>query len=146
MHGAVDIRARVVCSAGTYIRTLAEDLGKRLGLGAHLAELRRTRAGRFTIENALTLEEMAERTASASLAQALISPGDALPHLPAIELDEEQARRTVHGIDFLLADDAARSWIQGNSIRMTSHGELIAIGTFDANSNTVHPAVVIGAG
>ncbi len=80
--GAVDLRARVVCSAGTYIRTLAEDLGKRLGIGAHLAELRRTRAGRFSIENALTLEEMAERTASASLAQALISPGDALSHLP----------------------------------------------------------------
>ena len=144
--GAVDLRARVVCSAGTYIRTLAEDLGKRLGIGAHLAELRRTRAGRFTIENALTLEEMAERTASASLAQALISPGDALSHLPLIELDEEQARRTVHGIDLLLADDAARSWIQGDSIRMTSHGELIAIGTFDATSNTLHPAVVLGTG
>ncbi len=144
--GTVDLRARVVCSAGTYIRTLAEDLGKSLGIGAHLAELRRTRAGRFSIENALTLEEMAERTASASLAQALISPGDALSHLPCIELDEEQARRTVHGIDLLLADDAARSWIQGDSIRMTSRGELIAIGTFDANSNTVHPAVVLGTG
>lgn len=141
--GAVDLRARVVCSAGTYIRTLAEDLGKRLGIGAHLAELRRTRAGRFTIENALTLEEMAERAASASLAQALISPGDTLSHLPLIELDEEQARRTVHGIDLLLADDETQSWAQGDSIRMTSRGELIAIGTFDANSNTLHPAVVI---
>lgn len=144
--GAVDLHARVVCSAGTYIRTLAEDLGKRLGIGAHLAELRRTRAGRFTIENALTLEELAERTASASLAQALISPNEALSHLPAIELDEEQARRTFHGIDLLIADDAARSWIQGDSIRMTSHGELIAIGTFDANSHTVHPAVVLRTG
>ncbi len=130
--GAVDLSARVVCSAGTYIRTLAEDLGKRLGIGAHLAELRRTRAGRFSIENAITLEEMAERTASASLAQALISPADALSHFPLVELDEEQARRTVHGIDLLLPDDAARAWIQGDSIRMTSHGELIAIGTFDA--------------
>ena len=144
--GALDLRARVVCSAGTYIRTLAEDLGKRLGIGAHLAELRRTRAGQFTIENALTLEEMAERTASASLAPALISPGAALSHLALIELDEEQARRTVHGIALLVADDAARSWIQGESIRMTSHGELIAIGTFDANRNTVHPAVVLGTG
>ncbi|HKO35844.1 MAG TPA: tRNA pseudouridine(55) synthase TruB [Pyrinomonadaceae bacterium] len=139
--GAVDLRARVVCSAGTYIRTLAEDLGKRLGLGAHLAELRRTRAGRFTIENALTLEEMVER--SGSLAQALISPGDTLSHLPLIELDEEQARRTVHGIDLLLADDETQSWVQGDSIRLTRRGELIAIGTFDVNSNTLHPAVVI---
>lgn len=141
-----DFRARVVCSAGTYVRTLAEDLGKRLGMGAHLAELRRTRAGRFTIENALTLEELAERMASASLAQTLISPGDALSHLALIELDEEQARRTVQGIDLLLADNEVRSWNQGESIRMTSRGELIAVGTFDANSNTVHPAVVIRTG
>ena len=144
--GAVDLRARVVCSAGTYIRTLAEDLGKRLGIGAHLAELRRTRAGRFTIENAITPEELAERTANASLGQALISPGDALSHLPALELDEEQARRTVHGIDLRIPDEEARSWIQGDSIRMTSRGELIAIGAFDPNSNTVHPAVVLGTG
>lgn len=145
-EGSLDLRARVVCSAGTYIRTLAEDLGKRLGVAAHLAELRRTRAGRFSIENAITLDKIAERTASASLMEVLISPGEALSHLVSIELDEEQARRTVHGIDLLLADDEARSWSQGDSIRMTSRGELIAIGTFDANTNTVHPAVVIGTG
>ena len=144
--GYLDLRARVVCSAGTYIRTLAEDLGKRLGVSAHLAELRRTRAGRFAIDSAITLEEIAERMASASLGQELISPGDALSHLPSIELDEEQARRTVHGIDQLLADGEPRSWMQGDSIRMTSRGELIAIGTFDANSKRVHPAVVIGTG
>ena len=142
--GKLDLGARVVCSAGTYVRTLAEDLGKGLGVGAHLAELRRTRAGRFSIEDAITLEELAERTASASLLAGLISPGEALSHLASIELDEEQARRTVHGIDLLLADDEARSWSQGDSICMTSRGELIAIGTFDANSNTIHPAVVIG--
>ncbi|HEX6189826.1 MAG TPA: tRNA pseudouridine(55) synthase TruB [Pyrinomonadaceae bacterium] len=142
--GTADLSARVVCSAGTYIRTLAEDLGVRLGIGAHLAALRRTRAGRFKINDALTLEELTERMASASLAQALIAPGDAISHLALIELDEEQARRTVQGIDLLLADNEARSWNQGDSIRMTSRGELIAVGTFDANSNTVHPAVVIG--
>jgi len=144
--GTADLGARVVCSAGTYVRTLAEDLGKRLGIGAHLAELRRTRAGRFEIKDALTLEELAERMADAPLPQAMISPGDALSHLPSVELDEEQARRTVHGIDLCMPDDEARSWIQGDAIRMTSRGELIAIGTFDAISKTVHPAVVIGTG
>src|SRR5712692_6484537 len=53
--GMQDLRVRVVCSAGTYIRTLAEDLGQQLGRGAHLAELRRTRAGKFKIEDAITL-------------------------------------------------------------------------------------------
>ena len=138
--GTADLRARVVCSAGTYVRTLGDDLGKRLGIGAHLAELRRTRAGRFCIEDAITLEELAERMASASLE--LISPGEALSHLPSIELDEEQARRTLHGIDLRL-DEEPPPWAAGDSIRMTSRGGLIAVGTFDASSNTVHPAVVI---
>src|SRR5688500_7487383 len=66
-EGAVDLRARVVCSAGTYIRTLAEDLGKRLGLGAHLAELRRTRAGRFEIKDSITLESLAARMTEEAL-------------------------------------------------------------------------------
>lgn len=145
-EGAADLRARVVCSAGTYIRTLAEDLGKKLGLGAHLAELRRTRAGRFSIESAITLEELTERMANASVAQKLVSPDEALAHLPSIEFDEEQARRTVHGIDLLLPEDETRSWVDGDSLRMTSGGELIAIGKFDANSLTVHPAVVIKTG
>ena len=144
--GTADLRARVVCSAGTYVRTLAEDLGKRLGTGAHLAALRRTRAGRFEINDAQTLEDLAERMAQGSLPQALISPGDALSHLPSIVLDEAQAGQTIHGIDLRLADDESRLWIEGDSIRMTSRGELIAVGTFDASSHTVHPAVVIGTG
>ena len=140
--GTADLRARVICSAGTYVRTLAEDLGKSLGLGAHLTELRRTRAGRFGLKDAITLEELAERMTGGSMT-AFILPNEALSHLPSIELNEEQARRTIHGIDLRIPEDKARSWIQGDSIRMTSRGELIAIGTFDASSNTVHPAVVV---
>jgi tRNA pseudouridine55 synthase len=141
--GTADLRARVICSAGTYVRTLAEDLGKRLGVGAHLAELRRTRAGRFEIKDAITLEELTERMTGGSMTGAFILPNEALSHLPSIELDEEQARRTIHGIDLRIPEDKAPSWIQGDSIRMTSRGEFIAIGTFDASSNTLHPAVVV---
>ena len=142
--GTADLRARVVCSAGTYVRTLAEDLGKRVGMGAHLAELRRTRAGRFEIKDAISLDHLTERRES--LSQVLISPDDALSHMPSVELDGEQAQRTVHGIKMRLADDEAQSWSEGDSIRMRSHGELIAIGTFHASSHTLHPAVVIGTG
>jgi tRNA pseudouridine55 synthase len=144
--GAVDLRARVVCSAGTYIRTLAEDLGKCLGIGAHLAALRRTRAGPFSIENALTLDALEEFAASTTVDRRVISSNDALSHLASVELDSEQARRTVHGIDLKIGDNEAESWTQGDSIRLTSGGELIAIGTFDMSSNTVHPAVVIRTG
>src|ERR1700716_561044 len=58
--GTRDLKVRVVCSAGTYIRTLAEDFGKQLGVGAHVAELRRTRAGQFKIADALTLDRLNE--------------------------------------------------------------------------------------
>jgi tRNA pseudouridine55 synthase len=52
-----DVHFRVTCSTGTYIRSLAHDLGVALGCGAHLAELRRTRIGDFSVEDALTMEE-----------------------------------------------------------------------------------------
>src|SRR6185369_12537838 len=54
--GTFDFDVRVECSSGTYVRTLAEDFGKRLRVGAHLAELRRTRVGDFQIQHAQTLE------------------------------------------------------------------------------------------
>ncbi len=56
LDGTFDFHARVSCSSGTYVRTLAEDFGKRLHVGAHLAELRRTRVGDFPIEQAVTLD------------------------------------------------------------------------------------------
>jgi len=57
-HGAREIRVRVVCSKGTYVRCLAGDVGERLGCGGHLAALRRTAAGGFRVEDALTLDEI----------------------------------------------------------------------------------------
>ena len=66
-EGTRDLTVRVASSAGTYIRTLAEDFGKQLGLGAHLAELRRTRAGSFKITEANTLEQLSELAESGSL-------------------------------------------------------------------------------
>src|SRR5881227_2385002 len=56
--GTCDVRARVVCSAGTYVRALAESVGERLGTGAHLAALRRTRAGSFQIKDAVAPDEL----------------------------------------------------------------------------------------
>lgn len=144
--GSCDLRVRVVCSAGTYIRTLAEDLGNKLGVGAHLAALRRTRAGRFRIENALSLDELAERTSANAIAAALIPPEAAVGHLPVIELDEEQARQTLHGIDLQVELEVAQQWNDGESVRLLKHGELIAVGKFDRDRNVIHPAVVLTNG
>ncbi|HYV24741.1 MAG TPA: tRNA pseudouridine(55) synthase TruB [Pyrinomonadaceae bacterium] len=141
--GSVDLRVRVLCSAGTYIRTLAEDLGQKLGIGSHLAELRRTRAGAFQINGALTLERLAEVCKLEILDDALVSPYSALSHLPEIELDTEQARRTMHGLALEFAPDGPPSLTDGDAIRLSLNNELIAVGRFDASQSVIHPEVVL---
>jgi len=139
-----DLKVHVVCSAGTYIRTLAEDFGNQLGVGAHVAELRRTRAGQFKIENAITLERLNELAQLESLEQMLISPDATLSSLPALQLGADAARRIVHGIDLQLEGANGSSWTSGQAVRLRNEdGQLIAVGIYDGQRGTVHPQVVI---
>jgi tRNA pseudouridine55 synthase len=140
--GSLDIQVRVVCSAGTYIRTLAEDLGKELGVGAHLIELRRTRAGQFQIDAAMTLEKLAEAVAQNKLADAFISPHAALSQLPSIDLDDEQLRRTLHGLA-LMMNDHDLSLSDGDPVRLSKDKQLVAIGKYHAEQCSIHPAIVL---
>ncbi len=82
----------VVCSAGTYIRSLAHDLGQALGCGAHLAELLRTASGPFLLADAHPLEELRTLAERGQLAQVLLPPQAALYALPAVTLTPPQAR------------------------------------------------------
>ena len=134
---------RVVCSAGTYIRTLAEDFGKRLGLGAHVASLRRTRAGRFKIADALTLERLSELAESVNnIGAALISPDAAISHLPAVSVSADDVSRTLHGVDLRIEDVVAADWLEGQPVRMRDmNGALIAVGIYQQDA--IHPSVVI---
>lgn len=87
----------VECSKGTYIRSLAYDLGRALGCGAHLAGLVRTRSGPFRLEESITLEELARAGEQGTLA-AYAQPADrALEQFPALHLDDESAMRVKHG-------------------------------------------------
>lgn len=87
-HGN-DVEIRVVCSGGTYMRTYAHDLGQRLGCGAHLASLRRTRVGKFEIEDAVTLEEVSEDD---------VWPlAEALPPTPLVSLTHRQVESIRQG-------------------------------------------------
>ena len=143
--GSSDFQARVVCSAGTYVRTLAEDLGKQLGIGAHLLELRRTRAGNFSVHDALTLEQLAGLSESNLAESKLIPPDAVLSHLPAIELTADEVGRTLHGIDLSVDDRAVENWSDGEPVRMRdADGQLIAVGNYDESQRAVHPKVVIG--
>ena len=142
--GTADLPVRVVCSAGTYIRTLAEDLGKRLGVGAHLSELRRTRAGTFKIEEAIPLERVAELVKNEALTQALISPDELLSHLPSIQLTDEDAHRARHGIDLKIEETVFSSWEDEQPVRLRDASDnLIAVGKFSRTDTSVHPGVVI---
>ncbi len=139
-----DLAVRVACSAGTYVRTLAESFGERLGVGAHLAELRRTGAGQFRIEDAITLDRLSEVVQSDSIKQVLISPDAALAHLPFLDLDAEGAARVCHGIDIAIQDARAADWPEGQPVRMRhAAGALIAVGAYHRDREVIHPRVVI---
>ena len=87
----------VDCSAGFYIRSLAHDLGERLGVGAHLSALRRTRIGDFGLELAVTLDTV-ERDPHGAVS-AMVSLADMLPKLPTMVLTAEGVKRAIHGRD-----------------------------------------------
>jgi len=145
-HDCHDLRVRVVCSAGTYIRTLAEDFGMKLGIGAHVAELRRTRAGRFAIAEAVTLDQLSELAESHKIDTALISPDAAISHLPAAGLSDDEVARTLHGAGLQIENPDASLWPDGQAVRMRDDdGKLVAVGTYDKNRRFLHPSVVIAS-
>jgi tRNA pseudouridine55 synthase len=87
----------VHCSKGTYARTLADDLGKMLGCGAHLYSLVRVRAGRFELKDALTLHELTALVDAGKGDDPLIPVEEALDHLPAVRVLPEASRLILHG-------------------------------------------------
>ena len=114
-----DVRFRVSCSSGTYVRALARDIGEALGVGAHLTELRRTRVGHFRVEGALATTDLSDR---AVVARRAVDPVTALAHLPAVAVDEEAARRLAHGQRLRLAAGAP-----SGLVAVTTDGALLAI-------------------
>ena len=142
--GTCDLTVRVVCSAGTYVRSLAEAVGERLGVGAHVVELRRTRAGQFAIDDATRLDRLSELMETASIDDAMISPDAAMAHLPAVCLSNDDVTRTLHGVDMQIENAQARSWSEGQPVRMRDlNGALVAVGVYRERGSAIHPRVVI---
>jgi len=139
--GTRDLEVRVVCSAGTYIRTLAEEFGKRLGTSAHLAELRRTRAGEFSLDVAATLEQLKLSVDEESIGTILRPPDAALSRMPFVHLTADEERRARHGQD-VRAGQAG--WPDRTGIRMLDpRGNLIGVGYFDEKKQVLHPRIVL---
>lgn len=99
---APDLHLRIRCSAGTYVRSLAHDLGQRLGTGAYLAALRRSAVGSFTLASAIPLDVLSPE----NFAGHVQPPDSAVGHLPSLDLDGEAAGRLRHG-QRLPREDAA---------------------------------------
>jgi tRNA pseudouridine55 synthase len=118
------LRIDVRCGAGTYIRSLARDIGEALGCGAHLGALRRTAAGSFTVEEAWPLPDI-ERLADAdTVADALIAPDEGVLELPAAILGLEHRRHLEQG-KLVAVPSGARS----TAIRLyDTTGEFAGIG------------------
>jgi tRNA pseudouridine55 synthase len=96
----------VACSPGTYVRALAHDLGQSLGCGAHLTGLVRLASGEFRLENAVTLEALAQATTADRWADLLHPIDAALARFPALHLDADAARRLCRGQAITLASQA----------------------------------------
>ena len=92
-----DVTLRVVCSKGTYVRTLCADMGEALGVGGHMLALERRRVGPLTIEQALTVDEVVTRHALGRLGDDLLSLDRALDQLGIVVVDEQIADRVRHG-------------------------------------------------
>jgi tRNA pseudouridine55 synthase len=90
------IHVQVHCGAGTYVRTLAHDLGRALACPAHLAALRRLSSGPFRIEDALPWDDL-EQGAGADVAARILHPEEMLPEWPAVVVNDEGATRVAHG-------------------------------------------------
>ncbi|HUS17842.1 MAG TPA: tRNA pseudouridine(55) synthase TruB [Chloroflexia bacterium] len=131
---------RVACSKGTYIRTLAHDLGVALGCGAYLAGLVRTRHGPFRLADAITLDALAAAAAAGTLAT-LLRPADSLVQdWPRVDLDAAEARRVQQGQALDYAPPAP-----GDPLRLRVYGPdgaLLALVYWEAEPGRWHPAKV----
>ncbi len=127
----------VYCSSGTYVRSLAHDLGESLGCGAHLVGLRRTKSGRFTLRDAVPLRKLREQFENGTWYQLIIPAAEALSDWPAIELTGDEVEAIRHG--HRVAGDASK----GKQARgISEQGELVALLEFDDETSEWQPKKV----
>ena len=137
----------VYCSSGTYVRSLAHDLGEKLGCGAHLIGLRRTKSGRFTLRDAQPLRKLREAFEDGNWYQYLIPAAEALSDWPAVELTHEQVESIRHGHRIPAeegAEEMSAGQFQGTSMvrGVSEQGELVALMELVTEDNEWQPKKV----
>jgi tRNA pseudouridine55 synthase len=126
----------ITCSAGTYVRSIAHDLGQRLGCGAHLVELVRTASGRFLLADAVTQDALVQAVADGRWPTLLLPIDAGVAHFPVLRLDFDRAKRLCLGQAIVSAeapDDEGISRVYGPD------GTFLALAVFDATAGTWRP-------
>jgi tRNA pseudouridine55 synthase len=134
----------VECSKGTYIRSLAYDLGEHLGCGAYLSALIRTRSGPFTLAGSITLEQLAEASEEGTVSGYLLAADSALQNYPALELDAATITRVLHGNTF----SNPQSHLQPAATLARIYdmeGHFLAIATWDSQQQQWQPKKVFSS-
>ncbi len=125
------VRFSVSCSKGTYIRSLAKDIGRKIGCGAHLIQLKRVRSGPFTLEKAISWERLKNLSRTESLSPWLVSLREALSCLPEVIGDERLVKKVRLGREMMVRDLSLQPlplFEIGECLRITSPEEgLVAI-------------------
>src|SRR5512140_99966 len=128
----------VHCSSGTYVRSLANDLGTALGCGAYLVGLRRTKSGRFSLRDATPLRKLQEAFHAGNWYQYLIPAAEALGDWPAVELAPDEVEEVKHGHRVKAVPEAQPGLVRGVSMA----GELIALLGLDEATHEWQPKKV----
>jgi len=131
-----DVTLNVVCSKGTYIRTLCADIGQALGVGGHLYALERLRVGPLSIDQALTVEQVTAQASIGMIEKHVVTLNQALDRFPALRVNGEQARCVLHG------GAVAPAGLGGLSVSaepvpvrlQDDDGRLLAIGMYDTRA------------
>jgi tRNA pseudouridine55 synthase len=144
-----DVTLNVVCSKGTYIRTLCADIGQALGVGGHLHALERRRVGPLSIDQALTVDQVAAQAAIGTLQRHVVTMNQALEQLPVLAVTDEQARLVLHGGAVSpVAIEGLPFSTEPVSVRLQDKGgRLLAIGIHDARTAgpvKIHKVLGIG--
>lgn len=135
-------RLRVRCSAGTYIRSIAHQLGMMLGCGAHVEALVRTQSGPFRLDQAFTIEQLQTLKGEDRLHEALVPMSDLLPEFPGVFVDDITAATIRQGRDFQVSAfrvNAGSPYVKA----IGPDGGLVAVGRI-AMPHVYHPIVVLG--
>lgn len=139
------VKFKVVCGKGTYIRTLAADLGKKLGCGAHLSALRRLSSGDFLVDKAWRLEELKDLKGKGKLEEALIPLSQGLAHYPQVIVKSKLVYRVKNGNSLTLGmiKDRPHPLKNGTYIRLLSEeGDFIALARWSGEQAQVFRQVV----